>query len=289
MPEQSGTPAPKWLLACFSFLSYNWGTVAFTLGSILLGAAGAPEVISGSTENTPSTPSITTLPWTAPQWLFVSGVILTLAGLAKQIFRRPSYGQLIESRDLAQANALERAGAAEGVLRAILAQLAESLELTGPTIRLSVYCHEQSEFVLLSRMSTDQILKRRGRPSYPDDQGVIGLAWKKGTAVLVDLPEQRDLWLRQLGENGIDEATAKSLSMQSRSLIGVRMDATEGGEVLPVGVLVFESTTARGVHSRTVDKLRTDDSWPLLINAMYNARNHFPGVARALVPSSTSN
>ena len=274
---------PGWVISVLAFVRRTWGTISITIGSILLAAAGAPELFLGSRNGIVAQRPLFEFSWEPPQVAFVLGIVFTLAGLIRQVSLRPSYNQLLQSRNAARTHAVERAGAAEGVLRAILVRLADSLDLNSSTIRLSVYCHEQSEFVLLSRMSADPALKVRGRNSYPDSQGVIGKAWKLRTAALVDLPEDYDAWQKQLAINGIDEDTASKLSMRSRSLIGVRIDADEGGEQVPVGVLVLESTKPRGVNGKTVDKLRTDDTWQVLVHAMYNARHHFPGVARALV------
>lgn len=60
----------------------------------------------------------------------------------------------------------------------------------GDTERISFYRHdkESDEFFLLGRYSINPMLNRRGRVTYPANQGCIGAAWQKGEAYEGNLP-----------------------------------------------------------------------------------------------------
>lgn len=121
-------------------------------------------------------------------------------------------------------------------------------------IRVSLYCHhhERSVFIPIVRLAGNPLHTKNGRKEYRDTQGVISLGWQQGAARAIDLPEPRDQWNKEL-ENLYDFSAeeASKLSMQSLSMVAVRLDNDQG----PVGIIVVESLKKRGVNSGTTDAI----------------------------------
>lgn len=227
--------------------------------------------------------------WGWQQYLFVGGIALAAIGAIRQVSMKPTYSSLKTERDIARSKSNDRAGALEGVLRAVLNDLSAGLGLSTPACRVSIYCHANGEFVLLSRYSENPEHKKRGRPSYPESEGIIGKTWTQKRAVVVDLPSDRADWNQRAVADGISPETALGLRMQSRSIVGARIDARLAAESLPLGVVIIESTAPRGVNARILDRLLEDRSWAILQNAMANARSHLPEVAQAVMAAQNSN
>lgn len=261
------------------FVALNWQRATIGIGTIALAVAGAPELF-GRTDGVEYSYFDR---WGWPQFVFLGGFLALLVGGIAHLKIRPTYGDLLAERDQAVSTANDRANALESVLRAIITDLTDALNLSVSSARASVYCFSDNGFVLLSRVSRNPEWKKRGRASYPADQGLISKAWRDSSAVLVDLPANRDDWEAQLADLGFSSEVAERLSMQARSLVAIRVDALMGSEKLPVGVLVLESEGARGVNGATLDRLLKQRTWGILQNAMANARKHFPAVANTLV------
>lgn len=116
-------------------------------------------------------------------------------------------------------------------------------------------------------MSESQQLHVVARTTYPDDEGLIAMAWEKGPAVVTDLPSDRSHWnSHNIDRYGMSEASVTHLTMQSRSLVGLRLDAP--GPSRPVGLVVLESLTPRGAHGRIADELASSDTYDLLTQIM---------------------
>lgn len=205
----------------------------------------------------------------------LAGICLGLAGLSGQIVQRPTYTQLVEQRDRFREHAGRRSELLEEALATLMGRLSIELGVNRAHSRMSLYCHRDASFILLARTSDRQQWRAKGRPSYPDNQGVIGIAWDTGRATQFGLPEKASERVTELVKGGFAREEAKALKMPSRSLVGIRL--TEGQE--HVGVLVIESTMPRGVGTATLDLLEQSHMLPSLCTLMYSAKDHFPNTA----------
>lgn len=140
----------------------------------------------------------------------------------------------------------------------------DDLSVDFTTARISVYRHKDRSFIMLARVSQSLDLEQKGRDTYPDKEGVIGLAWNHGSASVTNLPESRDAWDQKcVREYGMRPSAMAGLAMQSRSLVGLRID-THGADPEHVGLIVLESLSARGVKGATLDELQTAQTFALL-------------------------
>ena len=112
----------------------------------------------------------------------------------------------------------------------------------GDTERISVYKHDDGMFRLLGRYSKNPVFQKRGRPTYPDDQGCIGAAWRNGEAIVEKLPDpSTDLGeyagcLHRDWDIPVDVSTG--FRMRSRSLAAFALEDTHDRRI---AVIVFES------------------------------------------------
>lgn len=198
------------------------------------------------------------------EWLLWWGVGPTTLALVLQWFVGPKYSKLMTEHQAATQRAAKAAEALQKILRSGLRTVMADVDIDFQAARVSVYRHKGSDFFLLTRVSDSQVLERVGRRSYPVGEGIIGQAWDKGTAYARDLPEDRDEWNEHCLESyGIPRRTATQITMQSRSLLGLRVDAA-GVDPQHLGLVVFESLSARGILASHADSLREFASFKLL-------------------------
>jgi hypothetical protein len=218
--------------------------------------------------------SLASLPFAATFYLYmaVPGAILGIVSVSGQVLQKPSYVALIKQRDQSDGHARHRSMLLEKSLGVFLHRLAREIEATQSSVRLSVYCHKDASFVMLARVSANPKFEVKGRALYPDDQGVIASAWQNGRAYLSSLPQKKEERVEVLVEAGFPEDVANSLTMPSRSLVGVRLSENDEH----VGVLIVESTAARGVGSSTLDRLESSKILAGVATMMYSSKDHFP-------------
>lgn len=98
---------------------------------------------------------------------------------------------------------------------------------------------------MLGRYSDNPEYRRRERSIYPDDEGVIGRAWRERSAI-ADLPDpdtEPDRYYEILeNEWNIGRITAERLTMKSRSYVAKALYEPKG--VDRVAIVVVESTEA---------------------------------------------
>lgn len=200
-------------------------------------------------------------PWLIPVLVW-GGVILTAAGLVYTIFKGPRYARIISEHHEAKERAMERSTSLGIILDSALRMLMDDLDADFSNARISVYRHKGSNFILLDRVSQKQSLERFGRDQYPDSEGVIGRVWDLGEAVVTRLPEDREQWEHKCVKTyGMSADTAHALSMQSRSLVGKRIDLPG---TVPVGLILLESEASQGVNGVTLDKITSSPNYTLL-------------------------
>ena len=120
--------------------------------------------------------------------------------------------------------------------------------------RISVYVEQHGRFVLLGRWAKNEKFRRVGRLSIPSDKGLIGIAWgnQRGVATVNTLPADREAWVSdQHTRHGLDEATARNLTMQSRSIGAVRIDGSRKS-----GIFVIESERSRALTLAEMENLK---------------------------------
>ncbi|OCI32808.1 hypothetical protein OERS_04000 [Oerskovia enterophila] len=145
-------------------------------------------------------------------------------------------------------------------LRALL----EDMSVDMSKARVSIYRHHGGRFILVARVSQSQSLKGVGRSEYPDSEGVIGRTWDRGSTCATGLPEARPDWDDFcVREYGMDPTAVRRLKMQSRSLLGMRIESATANQA-PVGLLMIESLAPRGVNGANLDGLTSLPSWPLV-------------------------
>ncbi|MDT0182475.1 hypothetical protein Q9S36_20060 [Microbacterium sp. ARD31] len=300
--DRFGVRAERWF-------NEFWPDVANYLGTIALAAAGVVGVIfpepPDSEQATASTAAPTPSPSTgeveaaAISWpfsavatwtvaLLVSGAILVLIGYLGSRRRRTTAHKLSGRAETAEADLDEHAAGLESVLRAMLVGLLHELNIYRDDTRASIYARDGESFVRLARVSKNPVLKAGGRPSYPADQGVIGLAWREGKASLTNLPEDRADWEAKMVEYGLSAEDAQGLRMHCKSIVALRVDGP-GPEFDSLAIVVYESEAKRGVHGTTIDHTRELDGWKILTAAIANMRDSIDAVARVKHAADDSN
>ncbi len=109
--------------------------------------------------------------------------------------------------------------------------------------RVSIYTHDEGLFWMLGRYSISPVLKARGRPHYPADQGAIGQAWRDGHAYVGSLPDPQlneDEYYEELKSTyNIPKGVAREFSMKSRCIVAFAV--YDSKESQRKAVIVFES------------------------------------------------
>lgn len=137
--------------------------------------------------------------------------------------------------------------------RVLLIPVFEELNL-GNNCRVSVYRHEDSNFIMLGRFAPDPEKEKTGRGYYPSDQGCIGQAYRNGHSYEFNLPDPSlsEYYKISKCKWKIDTVVAENFKMKSRSIAAFALE--EKKTYLRPLVIVFESTE---VKAFTVRKLRT--------------------------------
>jgi hypothetical protein len=187
-------------------------------------------------------------------WLVSSttGVMFLLAAVLTVL------GNIFGTRRTRDARSLsERIEELEGILERVRVDYYDqfSFELSNilrgtlsysDTERISVYRHRgRGAFQMIGRYSENPVYGEPGRTIYPDNQGVIGEAWRSGAAS-ANIPDPREEPQRYYAtlENdwNISRETAEHFAMKSRSLVARALYEPRGHE--RVAVVVVESTEA---------------------------------------------
>lgn len=274
-PERFGIRFERWF-------HDHWAAVANYAGTISLALAGVAGFLIDEQPSEASEAFIPWWPWSAAATtvvLLISGAALVGAGLVGGIIAAKNTSDLQDDFDAVSRDLRTHASAVETVLRAIMVRVCTDLGLYRDDTRASIYALDGDEFVLLARVSKNPTLKVGGRPSYPADQGIIGLAWKHGQYSITGLAENRAEWEREaVAEHGIPPEVAAKLRMQCRSIVGIRVDGVEP-ELHPLAIVIFESEAPRGVNGKTIDQVLGTPAWETLAAAVKNMQGEINGVA----------
>lgn len=165
----------------------------------------------------------------------------------------------------------------EEVLRFVLLQLATDCNLVErerciSQIRITLYCHDSKNhrFVPVARIAGNPTFEKKGRSSYPDNQGVISCAWQNRVAKFQSDAKNSEEWIEQMvDEYDFDREIAENLKMQPKSMLAIRVEH-HGKQV---GVTVIESTNKTGKCSAagSLQKLILDGAWYDPVASLVNA------------------
>lgn len=261
----------------------HWPAVTNYAGTLALALAGVAGFLVADQPSKSSTAFIPWWPWSAATTtvvLLIVGAVLVGAGLVGSIAAAKATNRLQNDLDSASHNLRVHATGIEAILRAILVRVCSDLSLYRDDTRASIYALDGAEFVLLARVSKSPTLKVGGRPTYPSDQGIIGLAWRHGRYSITGLEEERDAWEREAASAyGIPPEVAATLRMQCRRIVGIRVDGAQP-ELHPLAIVIFESEASRGVNGKTIDQILAARAWETLAAAVKNMQGEIEGVAR---------
>ena len=210
--------------------------------------------------------------------LAAAAVAMAIGGGIWTFKRRKLLSQLesqVDSLKTAQDDIVEalRRSLRELMQETGIASAAGSPVSNGHEYRATLACHLSSEKILipLARHSDNPSLAEFARHAYPDNQGVIGEGWRQGVVKVRDLPEDRVAWNSQLVEDfGFSITETAALSMQSRSLLAIRID----WENANVGILVIESIKARGVTDAINRNVQSSTWFPSIRSLMFALREN---------------
>lgn len=209
--------------------------------------------------------------------LAILGAIVAFVGILLQVRLTPTYAELAASAIRDHERAEATAEALQATLAPLLRKLADHCDTNEAHQRMSVYCSAADVFVLLARHSRNARFEKPGRPTYPGDSGVIGEAWEIGESTKWNWPKDRTEWEAfQVREYGIPASVVARLNMHTRSVVAFRITHQDRN----VGVLVMESTEARGVARKHLARARESLIMQSMAEIMLSSHPSFPAVAK---------
>ncbi|NRT13593.1 hypothetical protein [Flavobacterium sp. 14A] len=123
--------------------------------------------------------------------------------------------------------------------------------------RVSIYMHQNNNFILLGRYSNNPNFNSKGRESYPDNEGLISKGWLDNTYVINNIP----VWANK-GQKyikcvnlikSIDTEVIKKMKMKSRSFYIKRIDNEDSR--LHHGIIVIEQMDPRPIDSTLIEDI----------------------------------
>lgn len=110
--------------------------------------------------------------------------------------------------------------------------------------RMTLYAHSSNgSFIPIGRVSFNPEYSKKGRVSYPDDQGCIAKAWQNDWYFSNDYPNPETAtkrYYQRCEKDDIPESVMQGIKMKSRLYCGYRILDNSGTE--PLAVLIVEAT-----------------------------------------------
>ena len=162
-----------------------------------------------------------------------------------------------------------------------LKSIARSLAFTHNE-RISLYIIDNGEFVCCSRFSQNPNYEKRGRTSYPLNEGVIGEAWSTGVEFIASLPDVKrgqDTYIKRTKTKyNIPESTVAKFSMFPRLILGYRISNHDHSD--HNAVIIVESTNK---NFKTQGNILTvlERNRNCLYELIKDFRDFIPALARA--------
>lgn len=207
--------------------------------------------------------------WSTGRWLLGLGFCLTLLGTILGAIRDHDYRHERDKVARLEADNLEERNAMRRVLECLAHELCVELSLWDESTRVTIYGHiddgTTSGFLPLARCSNNPRYEQLGRAFYEDIQvGYLGVAWEDGRvqrSFRSTSGARENLWKPSTDRDGTkrkppltrEQAEALILTMEPRSVIGIRLDANQGSD--KHGVILFESMTYDKLDTRRLNEL----------------------------------
>lgn len=201
--------------------------------------------------------------------LLILGVCLYSAGMYLGGKRDRDYRHERAKVAQLEADNLEERNAMRRVLERLAHDLCHELSLWDKSTRVTIYGHIEdgttSGFLPLARCSNNPRYEKLGRAFYEDSQvGYLGVAWEDGRvqrSFRSTSGARENLWKPITDKDGTkrkppltrEQAEALALTMEPRSVIGIRLDADQGAG--KNGVILFESMTYDKLDTRRLNEL----------------------------------
>jgi hypothetical protein len=145
-------------------------------------------------------------------------------------------------------------------------------DLSNGSGRVSVYKFENDAFKLLGRYSNNPIYSKKGRDSYPSNEGFIALGWANEVFEIYNIPA----WSKTGTEYksaikelcNISDKTLKSLKMKSCSFFIYRLDNEDSRP--PLGIVVVEQLQSTQINPNNMNEIFSNNEQQLsfLIKSM---------------------
>ena len=171
--------------------------------------------------------------------------------------------------------------------------------------RISVYCHDSDNqrFIPVARISGDPEFEKKGRPHYPDSQGIICKAWRNESCSYQFSPEPKicresgpepteesatkaaiqkelELWQADQAELfKIPAGVSAKFAMKSKSAIAWRIEYRD----TKIGVVVIESTNGTVAAGKLQEDVESSSHFPPLQRALYRINeSHIRNIANRI-------
>lgn len=204
------------------------------------------------------------------RWLLLAvGGCFFLAGTTLGRKRDRDYRHERDKVAQLEADNLEERNAMRRVLERLAHELCVELSLWDESTRVTIYGHIEdgtaSGFLPLARCSNNPRYEKLGRAFYEDTEvGYLGVAWEDGRvqrSFRSTNGARENLWKPGTDRDGIkrkppltrEQAEALTLTMEPRSVIGIRLDGYQGSE--KHGVILFESMKNDNLNTRQLNEL----------------------------------
>lgn len=148
-------------------------------------------------------------------------------------------------------------------------------EFTDNNGRISIYKHENDQFILLGRYSNNPNYNDKGRGSYSSQEGFISLGWKRKEFKIHGIPEYVNKGIEYIshikGHCEIPPRTITRMRMKSRSYYVFRFDNEDSRK--PLGIIVFEKLGSEAIDENLInDREEILDIITSLLKGMKNIK-----------------
>ena len=152
--------------------------------------------------------------------LYIPSIIKIIKNKKRSSELEKSIEKLTQEKEAFENSILKYQEGFVNFFNSYLALIFNKLELSDDE-RISIYHHQKDHFSLLCRYSTNPKFIKKGRPTYPDNQGFIGIGYQKGFLHINNLPNpdnQLDRYTEEVSRQcEIKDDVLRNLSMKSRS------------------------------------------------------------------------
>lgn len=123
--------------------------------------------------------------------------------------------------------------------------------------RVSIYLHQNNNFILLGRYSNNPNYNVKGREIYPDNEGLISKGWLDSVCVIDNIPQWKNngqkyiTYVNQI--KPINKNTIRNMKMKSRSFYIKRIDNEDSRT--PHGIIVIEQMNPNQIDNNMIEDI----------------------------------